>query len=129
MTDPIADMLAAIKNAYAVNKREVIIPASQVKEAIAKTLQKEGYIASCERISAKPQDTLKLTLRYVGKNPALSSVKRTSKPGRRVYIRATDIGSTLGGFGLKIISTSKGLLTNKEAIKAGIGGEVICEVY
>ncbi|PWU23130.1 30S ribosomal protein S8 [Candidatus Cerribacteria bacterium 'Amazon FNV 2010 28 9'] len=129
MTDPIADMLTRIKNAYLARKIEVNVPHSNVKEALANLLVREHYIEAVEKQDSKPCSQLKIKLRYVGKRPAMTSVQRISKPGRRVYESAGSIPRSLGGYGITVVSTSSGLLSDKEAKKKNIGGEVICAIW
>ena len=137
MTDPIADMLTRIRNASAVGKETVVLPMSEIKYGIAQILEREGHIAKVEVVKTKSKkngsavfDELKIILKYKKDNrPAITSLKRISKPGRRVYASKEKLPRVLNNLGLAIISTSRGLLTNKEAAKAGIGGEVICEIY
>ncbi|MDX9893140.1 MAG: 30S ribosomal protein S8 [Patescibacteria group bacterium] len=133
MTDPIADMLTRIRNAQAAAKPEVVLPFSKIKFAIAEILQQNGYIKKVTRLEAGKQDSkfdqLKLELKYSGKEPAIASLKRISKPGHRVYVAKEELPSVLNNLGIAIISTSKGLMTNKEARKQNLGGEIICEIY
>jgi len=136
MTDPIADMLTRIRNASAVNKDEVILPMSKIKFNIAKILEKEGWVAKVEVVKTKSKkngtavfDELKITLKYKNNKPVITSLKRISKPGRRVYVSKNELPRVLNNLGIAIISTSQGVMTNKEARKKGMGGEVICEVY
>jgi len=137
MTDPIADMLTRIRNASAVGKETVVLPMSKIKYGIAQILEREGHIAKVEVVKTKSKkngsavfDELKIILKYKKDNrPAITSLKRISKPGRRVYASKEKLPRVLNNLGLAIISTSRGLLTNKEAAKAGIGGEIICEIY
>lgn len=129
MNDPIADMLIRIKNAYLARKTQVLVPHSNVKEALAKVLVAEKYVESVEKQEAKPQAQLVLKLRYIGKRPALTDVARISKPGRRIYERSAKVPRTLGGYGITVVSTSQGLLVDKEARAKSIGGEVICKVW
>ncbi|AEJ44912.1 30S ribosomal protein S8 [Alicyclobacillus acidocaldarius] len=130
MTDPIADMLTRIRNANLVRHEKVEVPASKVKRAIAEILKNEGYIRDAEYIQDGPQGTIRLFLKY-GKNNerVITGLKRISKPGRRVYVGHEDLPRVLGGLGIAIISTSKGIMTDREARKLGIGGEVICYVW
>lgn len=128
MTDPIADMLTRIRNAQRSRKAIVEIPYSNVKQAIATILNKEGYVGSFEKTETQPQ-MLVLTLKYYGKQPAIQSIDRESTPGHRVYKKAQELPRILNDYGIAIVSTSQGLMTNKEARKSGIGGEVICSVY
>lgn len=129
MTDPIADMLTRIRNAQKSKKDIVVLPFSNLKKGIADVLVKEGYLMGVEVVKEDVKTTLQLTLKYQGREPAIQSLKRESKPGRRVYCKADAIPTVLEGFGIAILSTPKGLLTNKEARKAKIGGELICTVY
>lgn len=129
MTDPIADMLTRIRNASAVGKTEVILPYSKLKFEIAKLLEKEGYIKSAEKTKNKFNEII-VKLRYHrNKKSYISYIKRISKPGRRVYAGKDDLPIVLNNIGIAIISTSKGLMTNKEAKNKKLGGEVICEIY
>lgn len=128
MTDPIADMLTRIRNAQRSRKPIVEVPYSKMKHAIAEILSKEGYVGAVEKTQSAPQ-MLVLTLKYVGRQPAIQSINRESTPGHRVYKQAQELPRVLNDYGIAIVSTSKGLMTNKEARKAGIGGEVICSVY
>ncbi len=128
MTDPIADMLTRIRNAVLAGRRSVEVPASKLKKALAEILQKEGYIEQIELTETKPTMLL-LTLAYRGKQAAIHHIARESKPGHRKYRPATELASVLNGYGISVISTSQGLMTNKEARKRGIGGEVICSIY
>ncbi len=130
MTDPIADMLTRVRNAYRAAHKFVDMPSSKLKEDIAKILEQEGYISSFEvkKLDAKP--TLKIELSYgQDKRRALSGIKRISTPGRRVYAKKDQIPRVLGGLGIAILSTSRGLMTDKKAGKENIGGEVICYVW
>jgi len=131
MSDPIADMLARIKNAYTTNMDTVIIPFSKFKGDIAGIFDEEGYIRSHEiRKDEGIQGVIKVHLKYnKNGNCAISGLKRISKPGLRVYAEKDKIPQVLGGLGVVIISTSKGVLTGSKAKKSGIGGEVICSVW
>lgn len=128
MTDPIADMLTRIRNASQVNKKEVALPYSKIKMSIAQILVRAGYLAKAEEVKEKIPSIL-LTLRYDNGMPAVRNLKRVSKPGGRQYVKKDEVGRVLNGFGLSILSTPKGLLTDSEAKKAGVGGEVLCEIY
>lgn len=128
MSDPIADMLTRIRNAYLARKAEVLVPYSRLKWEIAKILQQEKYITNVE-VEGEPFKTLKITNRYNQQRPALSVARRISHVGRRIYVGKDRLPRVLNGFGLAIVSTSKGLMTNKQARKLGVGGEVICEIY
>lgn len=131
MTDPIADMLTRIRNGYLGRKHEVQLPYSKMKHAIADILAAEGYLSGVERIengrSGFPE--LKAKLLYPAGRPALTNVDRISKPGHRTYRKKTEIPRVQSGFGVAIVSTSRGIMTNKKAKELGIGGEVICTVY
>lgn len=131
ITDVIADMLTRIRNAGTAKHETVEVPASTVKSAIADILVKEGYIKNVEKIEGvNTQGVLKITLKYVeNKKLAISGIKRISKPGLRVYANKEDLPKVLGGLGIAIISTSKGIMTDKEARKLGIGGEVMAYVW
>ena len=128
MTDPIADMLTRIRNASMVRKSEVLIPHSKIKVAIAKILERENYISKVE-VLEDGFKSIKLTLKYENRKSVISDIKRVSKVGRRIYVSKDRIKPVLNGFGISIISTSKGLMTNNEAKKANLGGEIICEIY
>lgn len=130
MTDPIADMLTRIRNGNSAKHESVDVPASKMKKEIAEILLKEGFIKSYDVIDDGVQGTIKVDLKY-GRNDEriISGIKRISKPGLRVYANGTEIPRVLGGLGIAIISTSKGVLTDKEARNQGIGGEVICYVW
>lgn len=128
MTDVIADMLTRIRNALSAKHETVEIPASNTKKAIADILLKEGYVEGVEIIDGV-QGTIKITLKYDGKNKVISGLKRVSKPGLRVYVGTDEIPQVLGGLGIAILSTSKGIMTGKEARTAHQGGEVLAYVW
>jgi len=127
MTDPIADMLTRLRNAALASKVEVNVPFSKVKFAIAKILEKEKYLAAVQVVEDKTE--IKITLKYEDEKPVISMIKRMSKVGRRVYAKKDELPRVLNGLGIAILSTSKGIMTNREAKHLGLGGEVICEVY
>ena len=131
MSDPIADMLTRIRNANTAKHDTVDVPASKMKIAIADILVDEGYIAKYDLVEDGSFKTLHITLKYgVDKNEkVISGIKRISKPGLRVYANTEDIPSVLGGLGIAILSTNKGVVTDKEARKLGVGGEVLCFVW
>jgi small subunit ribosomal protein S8 len=130
MTDPIADMLTRIRNGLQSRHAAVEMPASKLKSAIAEVLRDEGYIKGFATTGEGATKTLKVELRYVGKNePVLSGLKRVSKPGLRVYSAATDIPRVFGGLGVAIISTSRGVMSGAQARKLRVGGEIICHVW
>ena len=128
MTDVIADMLTRIRNALMAKHETVEIPASNTKKAIADILLKEGYISGVEIIEGV-QGTIKITLKYEGNQKVITGLKRVSKPGLRVYVGADEIPQVLGGLGIAILSTSKGIMTGKEAKLARQGGEVLAYVW
>ena len=130
MTDPIADMVTRIRNANMVKHESVEMPSSKMKIEIAKILKREGYIRDFRYYKFQNKFNLKVFLKYGEKQSRiLSGLRRISKPGRRVYSGTEEIKKVLGGMGIAILSTSKGILTDKEAKKAGIGGEILCEVW
>ncbi len=128
MTDVIADMLTRIRNAISAKHETVEIPASNTKKAIANILLNEGYISGVEIIEGV-QGTIKITLKYDGANKVVTGLKRVSKPGLRIYVGADEIPQVLGGLGIAILSTSKGIMTGKDAKKAHQGGEVLAYVW
>ena len=125
ITDPIADMLIRIKNGYQAKKKLIVVPHSKVKEKLAKILLKEGYL---EQSKSKDRN-LELKLKYTGKKPALRDLKRISKPSLRVYSKSVKIPRVKQGFGVTIVSTSQGLMTDAQAKKKSLGGEIICQVW
>ena len=130
INDPIADMLTRIRNGLIVRHDSVTMPASNMKKAIAKILLDEGYIKSVDYVDDGLQGQIKIVLKYVqGKESVIKGLKRISKPGLRVYARSSEIPKVLGGLGIAIISTSKGVMTDKEARNAGVGGEVLAYIW
>jgi small subunit ribosomal protein S8 len=130
MSDPIADMLTRIRNANVVRHETVEIPASKLKKEIAEILKKEGFIRDAEYVEDNKQGIIRLFLKYGPNNErVISGLKRISKPGLRVYTKSQEIPRVLGGLGIAIISTSKGIMTDKDARQAKSGGEVICYVW
>jgi small subunit ribosomal protein S8 len=129
MTDPVADMLTRIRNGIMARHTRVVIPASNLKIAIAKILKEEGYIKDYEVNRETPQGTITVTLRYVDKRPVLNQLKRVSKPGLRVYTGHAGIPRVRGGLGTAIISTPQGVMSGREAYRQGLGGEVLCYVW
>lgn len=127
MTDPIADLLTRIRNAQLAGQREVVLPYSKLKYAIAQVLEKEGWIVGLA--SQDHQKFLKILLKYDGGKPVIQSLKRVSKPGRRVYVGRAELPRVLNGLGMAIISTPQGLMTADQARKSKLGGEVICEIF
>ena len=130
ITDPIADMLTRIRNANNMSKDKVDIPASNLKYDIAKVLKDEGFIRDFKMLDSYPQNKIRVYLKY-GNNgeKVISGLKRISKPGLRVYVDKNEIPRVLGGLGIAVLSTSRGVLTGKTATKEGIGGEVLCYVW
>lgn len=130
MSDPIADMLTRIRNANVVRHETVEIPSSKMKKEIAEILKKEGFIRDAEYVEDNKQGIIRLFLKYGPNNErVISGLKRISKPGLRVYTKSQEIPRVLGGLGIAIISTSKGVMTDKDARQAKSGGEVICYVW
>jgi len=130
INDPIADMLTRIRNGLIARHDAVTMPASNMKKAIAKILLDEGYIKSVDYVDDGLQGQIKIVLKYVqGKESVIKGLKRISKPGLRVYARSSEIPKVLGGLGIAIISTSKGVMTDKEARNAGVGGEVLAYIW
>ena len=129
MTDPITDMLNQIRNAQAVGKTEVLIPLSKIKNEIAMILSKEGFVGEIKKAAKDKIKGLKISLKYENELPAIAGFKRVSKPGQRIYEGFSEIRKVHGGYGMSIVSTSKGLMTNKEARKQKLGGEIICQVW
>ena len=129
ITDAIADMLTRIRNAGTAGHPTVMVPASNLKKAIAQILVDEGYIASFETIEDDKQGMIKITLKYAAKKHVISGIQRISKPGLRVYADKENLPKVLGGLGIAIISTSKGVMTDKKARQLGVGGEVMAYVW
>jgi len=129
-TDPIADMLTRIRNAVRAGHPRVDMPASNMRASIAEALLRERYIKSFRRIEDSKQGVLRIYLKYQeGTNPILTNLERVSRPGRRVYVAKDEIPRVMGGLGVAIISTTKGVLTDKEARSAGLGGELVARVW
>ncbi len=128
MTDPISDMLTRIRNAQLVGKVVVRIPVSRIKTAIADVLKDEGYIEGYTTVDNDGKPELELTLKYYQGRPVIEKIQRVSRPGRRVYASAEEIPNVIGGLGISIVSTSNGLMTDRAARKAGVGGEILCTV-
>ncbi|MDD5749211.1 MAG: 30S ribosomal protein S8 [Patescibacteria group bacterium] len=129
MTDPIADMLTRIRNAVAVKKPEVLMPFSKAKYNIAKILEEEAYVDKVEKVNNGVFSELKISLKYTDKGPAIRHIKRISKPGQRIYVSKKELPKVLDGYGLAIISTSSGMLSNKQAWQKKVGGELVCEIW
>ncbi len=128
-TDPIADMLTRIRNAISAGKNEVRLPSSKVKLSVANQLQKSGYLYKVSSEDGKPRDTIVITISADGEITAITEINRVSTPGRRVYSSAKEIPFVKSGRGVMLISTSRGVLTDVEARKQRLGGELICKVY
>jgi small subunit ribosomal protein S8 len=129
LSDPIADMLTRIRNALRINKKQVIIKASKICEGIAAVLKKEGYIEDFDRIDDGKQGILRVTLKYdVEGQPIISEVTRTSRPGKRVYLSVEQLPHVLNGMGIAIVSTSKGVMSDRDCRAAKVGGEILCTV-
>jgi len=130
ISDPIADMLMRVRNASRARHTEVVVPASRTKREIARILKEEGFIADVQEERAGPSQMLRIELKYVdGKVPVVSGLKRISKPGLRVYAQKTDIPRVLGGLGIVIVSTSKGIMTGSQAKQAQLGGEILAYIW
>lgn len=130
MSDPIADMLTRIRNALVAGHPDVEIPTSQIKEEICAVLKREGYLRECTLVEAEPQPRLRLQLKYLeDRSPVIQGMRRVSKPSLRVYRRHKDVRQVRSGLGISILSTSRGVMTEKEARAANVGGEVLCEVW
>jgi small subunit ribosomal protein S8 len=132
VNDPIADMLTRIRNATMIQRRQVVIPSSKTREAIARILKEEGFIEEYEVIPARPQAMLRLDLKYTQQKrpqPIITGLKRISKPGRRVYAGRQDLPWVRSGLGVAIISTSRGVMTAQQARRMKVGGEVLCYVW
>ena len=129
MTDPITDMLNQIKNGQAVAKAEVFVPFSKLKEKIAIILSEKGFLGEIKKTTKGNQKLLKIGLKYDNGVSTIAGVKRVSKPGQRIYGKISELKKVHGGYGISVVSTSKGLMTNGEAKKAKLGGEIICQVW
>ncbi len=128
MSDPISDMLTRIRNAQMAEKVTVVMPSSKIKAAIAKVLQDEGYVDGFKVIDHDGKPTLEIGLKYYADRPVIETIQRVSRPGLRVYKGSEDIPRVMNGLGIAIVSTSKGLMTDRKARANGIGGEVLCIV-
>ena len=131
VNDPIADMLTRIRNAQVAKHDAITLPASNLKKALAKILLAEGYVKSVDYVDDGIQGNIKIVLKYVNgkQQPVIAGLKRISRPGLRVYVRCEELPKVLGGLGIAIISTSKGLMTDKEARKNAMGGEVLAYIW
>lgn len=129
MTDPIADMLTRLRNGIASRKEEIAIPYSQLKVRVAELLKKEGYLGSVKVVKKGSQQQIIVTPKYAGGQPVIRKLRRISRPGCRFYLPAESLRPVLGGYGISVVSTSSGLMTNKEARRKHLGGELLFEVY
>jgi small subunit ribosomal protein S8 len=130
VSDPIADYLTCIRNAIQAKKRFVDIPSSNIKRALAEVLHREKFIRGFKIVEDKKQNVIRIFLKYTpAEQPVIQGLRRISTPGRRIYVPKTEIPRVLGGLGTAVLSTSRGVLTDKEAKQAGLGGEVICHVW
>ena len=129
MTDPIADMLTRIRNGNMKKHESVEVPASNMKESLAQILLDEGYIKGFNVVEDNKQGMITIDLKYVDDQRVISGLKRISKPGRRVYVRANEVPRVLDGLGIAVLSTSHGVLTDKQAREEGVGGEVLCYIW
>ncbi|MDX9714880.1 MAG: 30S ribosomal protein S8 [Dissulfurispiraceae bacterium] len=130
LTDPIADMLTRMRNALLIRNEKLDIPASKIKVEIAKILKEEGFIKSYKIIKDKKQGSLRLTLKYTSEGePVMTGLQKISKPGRRVYVGKDEIPRVIGGVGIAVLTTSKGILTDKKCRNEGLGGEVLCYIW
>lgn len=128
MTDPIADLLTRIRNGLQAQKQSIQVPDSGTKRAIAQVLEAEGYIGGISRVEVDGKPMIEIALRYHEGRPVIDSIQRVSRPGRRIYRPKDELPSVLGGMGIAIVSTSQGIMTDRAARKAGVGGEVLCYV-
>jgi small subunit ribosomal protein S8 len=128
-TDPIADLLTRLRNAAAVGKTEVRLPNAKLKKVVADKLKKSGYLAEVKVEPGKPRDTLVITINKAGENATFTELTRMSKPGRRMYVGASDIPRVKSGRGIVLVSTSKGVVTGQEAVKQRLGGELLLKIY
>ena len=129
MTDPIADMLTRIRNANQMRHEKVDMPASKLKKEVLELLKKEGYISYVQVVKGSVQDALRVTLKYMQTDRVIKGLKRISKPGLRVYAKTSEIPKVLNGLGIAVISTSKGIMTDREARKQKVGGEILAYIW
>jgi small subunit ribosomal protein S8 len=130
VSDPVADFLTCVRNAIRAKQRKVDVPVSRMKTEIAKVLMKERYINQFKVVEGEGRDTLRVYLRYSSNDvPVITGIRRVSTPGRRVYVRKTEVPKVMGGMGTTVVSTSRGLMTDREAREAGLGGEVVFQVW
>lgn len=134
MLDPIADMLTRIRNAQRVGHKEVVVPASKLKMSIAKILEKEQFVEGVKKEQEGPLENIRIELKYTKvsqtrKDPAIREIKRVSREGQRIYVKRDDIRKVKNGYGIAVVSTSKGVMTGTDAYRQGLGGEYLCEVW
>lgn len=129
MSDPISDFITVIRNAYRAGKETCETRYSKIHMRIAEILQEEGYIRSVEKVEQDKKQYLRIELKYVDESPALTGIKRVSRPGRRLYFQSRDIPRTLGGLGIGILTTSRGILKDRDARREKVGGEMICAIW
>ena len=129
MTDPIADMLTRVRNALAARHPKVDVPASKLKAEIARILKEEGYIANFKVAEEDGKRTIKIYLKYSDNQPVISRIERVSRPGCRVYVGQKEIPRVLGGMGINILTTPRGVMTGRDAHRERVGGEILCEVW
>lgn len=129
MTDPIANMISTIKNALRINSNQTLIPASNLKENVTKILKEEGFLKDYKKIVKKNHQYLQISLKYNQEMPAISEIQRVSRPGRRFYAGKKEIKKMSRGYGVLILSTPQGVMTDKKAQEKGVGGEIICRVW
>lgn len=128
-TDQVADLITRIRNAVSVGKNEILVPTSKLKVGVVEVLAKNGYIAGFEEVAGEPRGMLKVTINEAGTNAKISEITKVSKPGRRVYSSADDLPVVKSGRGMLVVSTSKGLMTGREAKKNRLGGEILVKVW
>jgi len=129
MTDPIADYLTRLRNALGAKHKRVDVPASNLKRELTKLLVDQNYVAGFTETKEGPQGTIRIQLKYHDAEPVIAGLRRVSTPGLRVYVSADDVPRVLGGLGIAVVSTSRGLMTDKQARAANVGGEVLCEIW
>jgi small subunit ribosomal protein S8 len=129
MTDPIADLLTRIRNGLQARHEAVELPSSKLKVAVVKLLKEEGYIEDYMVLDDRLSGVIRIDLKYVNKTPAIQVIERVSRPGRRIFLGVDELPRVLGGMGVAIVSTSRGIMTDREARKQRVGGEVLCRVY
>jgi len=129
VNDPIGDMLIQIKNASMARLKSVSMPYSKMRHEVALIIKQAGLLTDVEKLGEIPKEQLRIAISYKGRNPVLTDLRRKSKPGLRVYVNKHNIPTVLGGMGICILSTSKGIMTGREAKKIGLGGELLCEIW